>query len=163
MSQRGSFLHLPREDFAATMTDEEREVWARHFSRLELLLAEGILVLASPTLGRLSTGIAVFEAPDEATARAIMNEDPVLSGGFVQGELRPFRVALLRSPKPTELSGAGLHRRCRNARTCWRHLTLALRDGALRLEATSGAPISGTGRMLFRPAGPEGRSGPCHG
>jgi hypothetical protein len=29
-----SFLHPPREDFAATMTEEERAVWGVHFERL---------------------------------------------------------------------------------------------------------------------------------
>jgi uncharacterized protein YciI len=59
-------------------------------------MAEGILVLAGPTLGSVNTGIAVFEAPDEASARAIMEADPVIEGGFARGELRPFRISLLR-------------------------------------------------------------------
>jgi uncharacterized protein YciI len=90
------FLHPPRENFAATMTDEEREVWAVHFERFEHMMAEGSLILVGPTLGRINTGIAIFEAPDEETARRIMEEDPVVAGGFARGELRPFRVSLLR-------------------------------------------------------------------
>ena len=90
------FIHPPREDFAATMTDEERAVWAEHFERFQRLLAEGVIILVGPTLGEVNTGIAVFEAPDEATARRIMAEDPVLAGGYARGELRPFRVSLLR-------------------------------------------------------------------
>jgi uncharacterized protein YciI len=91
-----SFLHPPREDFAATMTPQEEAVWDGHFERLQELLAKGVLVLAGPTLGRINTGIAVFEAPDEEAARRIMEEDPVIAGGFARGELRPFRVSLLR-------------------------------------------------------------------
>jgi uncharacterized protein YciI len=90
------FLHPPRENFAATMTDEERAVWAVHFERFERLLAEGTIILVGPTLGDVNTGIAIFEAPDEATARRIMDEDPVVAGGFARGELRPMRVSLLR-------------------------------------------------------------------
>ena len=90
------FIHPPREDFAATMTDEERAVWAIHFERLQQLLAVGTLVLAGPTLGHLNTGIAIVEAPDEAAARRIMDGDPVIAGGFARGELRPFRTSLLR-------------------------------------------------------------------
>ena len=45
---------------------------------------------------RALDGIAIFEAPDEPTARRIMDEDPVIAGGFARGELRPFRVSLLR-------------------------------------------------------------------
>jgi uncharacterized protein YciI len=90
------FLHPPREDFAATMTEEERAVWAEHFVRLQRLLAEGVLVLAGPTLGSVNTGICVFEADDESAARRIMEEDPCVSSGMARGELRPFRAALLR-------------------------------------------------------------------
>ena len=90
------FVHPPREDFAATMTDEEREAWARHFSRLQDLERQGVLVLAGPTLGKLNTGVVVFESADEASARALMEGDPAIAGGYARGELRPFRVSLLR-------------------------------------------------------------------
>jgi len=90
------FIHSPREDFAETMTEDEKHVWAEHFTRLERLLAEGTLILAGPTLGRINTGIAVIEAPDEATARQIMQEDPTIASGIAKGELRGFRAALLR-------------------------------------------------------------------
>jgi uncharacterized protein YciI len=63
------------------------------------MLADGTLILAGPTLGPISTGIVVMEAPDEATARRIMDEDPTIAGGFATGELRKFRVAFLRGQK----------------------------------------------------------------
>ena len=56
------FIHPPRHDLAATMTDEERAVWGVH-----------------------------FEAPDEAAARAVMEGDPVIAGGFALGEPGPRR------------------------------------------------------------------------
>jgi uncharacterized protein YciI len=90
------FIHPPRENFAETMTDEEVEVWSVHFERFQRLLAEGVIVLVGPTLGPKNTGIAIFEAPDEEAARALMNEDPVIAGGYAEGELRPFRISLLR-------------------------------------------------------------------
>ena len=96
MSEWIYFLHPPRADFAATMTAEEEAVWAVHFERLKDLLARGTVVLAGPTLGPTNTGIVVFEAPDEDRARRIMDGDPVVVGGFARGELRPFRVSLLR-------------------------------------------------------------------
>lgn len=89
-------LHSPRENFAETMTEAEQEVWREHFAWLQQLLADGVLVMAGPTLGRINTGISIFEAPDEDAARAVMNADPVLVGGFATGELRPFRLSLLR-------------------------------------------------------------------
>ena len=90
------FIHPPRDNFAATMTDEEKRVWSVHFERFTRLLAEGVIILVGPTLGSVNTGIAIFEAPDETAARRIMEEDPVIAGGFAHGELRPFRVSLLR-------------------------------------------------------------------
>ncbi len=90
------FIHPPRDNFAETMTDEEEAVWGVHFERFQRMLAEGSLVLVGPTLGPKNTGIAVFEAPDEAAAQRIMEEDPVIAGGFATGELRPFRVSLMR-------------------------------------------------------------------
>jgi uncharacterized protein YciI len=90
------FIHPPRDDFAATMSDEERAVWGVHFERLQRLLADGTMILVGPTLGRINTGIAVFEAPDEDAARRLMDEDPAIQSGIATGELRPFQVALLR-------------------------------------------------------------------
>ena len=90
------FIHAPRDDFAATMTEEEDRVWSEPFARLKRLLADGTLILAGPTLGRINTGLAVIEAPDEASARRIMEEDPTIASGIATGELRGFRVALLR-------------------------------------------------------------------
>lgn len=90
------FIHPPRDDFAATMTDDEKEVWRIHFERLQGLLREGVMILVGPTLGHINTGIAVFEAPDEASARRIMEEDPAISSGYARGELRPFKVSLMR-------------------------------------------------------------------
>ena len=90
------FLHPPRENFADTMTEAEIETWERHFTRLERMRDDGILILAGPTLGPINTGITIFEAPDEATAQKLVDDDPAVLGGFARGELRPFRVSLLR-------------------------------------------------------------------
>ena len=90
------FIHPPRPNFAATMTEEESRVWGQHFERLQRLHADGVVVLVGPTLGDTNTGICVFEAPDEKSARRIMTEDPTIAGGYATGELRPFRVSLLR-------------------------------------------------------------------
>jgi uncharacterized protein YciI len=96
MSEWIYFIHPPRENFAATMTEAEKDVWAVHFDRLKKLVADGVMIMAGPTLGTVNTGIAVFEAPDEDAARKIMEEDPAIASGFARGELRPFVVSLLR-------------------------------------------------------------------
>src|SRR5207248_7754934 len=90
------FIHPPRDNFAATMTDDEKFTWAEHFQRLQRLMADGVLIMAGPTLGPVNTGIGIIEAEDEAAARKIMEEDPTIARGFARGELRPFKVSLLR-------------------------------------------------------------------
>jgi len=90
------FIHAPRQDFAATMSMEERAAFADHYRRLVRLVQDGVVVLAGPTLGPINTGIVIFEAPDEETARRIMDEDPVIARGIGSGELRPFELSLLR-------------------------------------------------------------------
>lgn len=90
------FIHRSRDDFAATITAAEKTVWAEHFERLQRLLASGQLILAGPALGTVNTGLVIFEAPHEQTARQVMAEDPVVLGGYAPGEVRPFRVSLLR-------------------------------------------------------------------
>ena len=90
------FIHPPREDFISTITEAEKEAFRAHSARLRDLVAQGVVVLAGPTLGPVNTGIVVFEAPDEAAARRIMDEDPVIVAGVVSGELRPFEVSMLR-------------------------------------------------------------------
>ncbi len=103
MSEWIYFIHPPRADFAATMTDAEREVFGRHFLYLQSLLDAGLLVIAGPTMGTTNTGIAVFRAVDEAAAQAVMVADPVIAEGIGVGELRPFRVSLFgaaQSPSP---------------------------------------------------------------
>ena len=90
------FLHPPRPDFAATLSDDEARVFEEHFAHLQRLLDDGVLVLAGPTLGETNTGIAVIEAPDEEEARRVMHSDPAIASGVVRGELREMRVTLLR-------------------------------------------------------------------
>jgi uncharacterized protein YciI len=90
------FIHPPRENFAETMTAAELDIWAEHFAHLQRLLADGVLILAGPTLGRINTGIAVFQAADEPAARKVMESDPVIISGCANGELREFRTSLLR-------------------------------------------------------------------
>ena len=94
------FLLPPRDDFAATMSPEEQSAFDDHFTYMEKLLAEGILVLAGPTLGPANTGVCIFEAEDGEAARAIMDADPPIAQGLVRGQLRPFNVVHMRGRDP---------------------------------------------------------------
>jgi hypothetical protein len=55
-----------------------------------------VLILAGPCLGQVNTGIAIFEAPDEQAARRLVADEPVTCGGYMDGDLRPYRLGLLR-------------------------------------------------------------------
>jgi len=90
------FMHPPRDDFIASMTGAEQSAFGAHAAWLRKLLADGVLILAGPCLGQINTGIAIFEAPDEQTARRIVANEPVTSGGYMRGDLRPYRLGLLR-------------------------------------------------------------------
>jgi uncharacterized protein YciI len=100
------FLHPPRDNFAATMTDDERAAFAAHAEWLGRLLAAGVLIAAGPTLGPVNTGIGIFEVPDEETARAIIAEDPVTRGGFARAELRQMRLGFLRGRDQVRILGS---------------------------------------------------------
>ena len=67
-----------------------------HWARIQREFAAGRIIVVGPTLGPRNTGICVFEAPDEASARQFMEDDPIFASGFAELELRPFRVSLLR-------------------------------------------------------------------
>lgn len=96
MSEWIYFIHPPRENFAETMTEAESDAWARHWERIKRLFLDGVVILVGPTLAPVNTGLCVFEAPDEAAAQQLMEEDPAIAEGFARGELRPYRISLLR-------------------------------------------------------------------
>ena len=78
-------------------TDEESAVVAEHFGYLQALKAAGILILAGRTQEDLGTwGITIFEAPDEITARAVMETDPAVAAGVMSATLYPYAVAVSR-------------------------------------------------------------------
>ncbi len=96
MSEWVFFMHPPRDDFMVTMTSAERAAFDAHAGWLRGLLADGALIVAGPCLGTVNTGIAIFEAPDEESARQIVAGEPVTSGGHMRGDLRPYRLGILR-------------------------------------------------------------------
>ena len=96
MSEWVFFMHPPRNDFMATMTGAERSAFDAHAAWLRRLLADGVLIVAGPCLGQVNTGIAIFEAAGAEAARRIVADEPVTSGGYMRGDLRPYRLGLLR-------------------------------------------------------------------
>ncbi|GAB2443011.1 YciI family protein [Nocardia tengchongensis] len=89
------FMHPPRDNFIATMTADERSAFAAHRDWLARLDTAGVLLVAGPTLGTVNTGVGIFTADDEASARRIIADEPVTSGGFMRGDLRPIQLGYL--------------------------------------------------------------------
>jgi uncharacterized protein YciI len=90
------FLHPPRDNFAETMTDLEQQTWGQHFAWVQQLYETGAVILVGVTEGRVNTGVIVLEAADEEAAREILAADPVTRAGLAEGDVRPFRLALMR-------------------------------------------------------------------
>lgn len=91
-------LRLSRPDLLETATEDEAALFAAHFAYLQDLTRKGVVIVAGPSGAETASplGIAVFEAPDEAAARAIMEGDPAVKGGVFTAELRSMRLSLLR-------------------------------------------------------------------
>lgn len=89
---------VPRLHSDAAWTKEDEMVIARHLTRFRQAVEKGELILAGRTKepGDKTFGIAIFEAPDEAAARAFMESDPAVVAGLMTAELHPFAVALQR-------------------------------------------------------------------
>jgi uncharacterized protein len=96
-------LTAPRPTFAADMSEEEREVMARHAAYWRPWIDSGQMVVFGPVHHASgSWGLGVVETDDEEALRAFAAEDPVVTtgtgtmevgkmlGGFVRpGPARP--------------------------------------------------------------------------
>lgn len=89
---------VPRLHSDAAWTKEDEMVISRHLTRFRHAIDKGELILAGRTTepGDKTFGIAIFEAADEAAARAFMESDPAVVAGLMTAELHPFAVALQR-------------------------------------------------------------------
>jgi uncharacterized protein YciI len=89
---------VPRLHLDANWTKEDEMALSRHFARFKHAVETGELILAGRTSepGDKTFGIAIFEAKDEAAARAFMESDPAVVAGLMTAELHPFAVALQR-------------------------------------------------------------------
>ena len=89
---------VPRLHSDAAWTKEDEMAISRHLTRFKHAIEKGELILAGRTKepGDKTFGIAIFEAADEAAARAFMESDPAVVAGLMTAELHPFAVALQR-------------------------------------------------------------------
>lgn len=95
------YLYRIQPTRAAMLTDGPTEAEAAtvsaHFSYLQTLVEQGVVILAGPTLNTDPTnfGLVIFNADSDEAARTILDEDPAVSGGVMRAELFPFRVSLI--------------------------------------------------------------------
>ena len=89
---------VPRLHSESAWTKEDNMVLSRHFTRFQYAIERGELILAGRAKepGDKTFGIAIFEAADEAAARAFMESDPAVVAGLMTAELHPFAVVLQR-------------------------------------------------------------------
>jgi uncharacterized protein YciI len=85
-------------------TDEEAAAVGRHFHYLKELTEQRILLMAGrmQTTDQNTRGYVVLQAPDEKSARDLMEGDPAVEEGVMTAELFPFKVALWNSHYSTE-------------------------------------------------------------
>jgi len=76
-------------------TDEEARVVARHAEHLQRLAHEGTVHHFGRTAvdDERTLGLVVFEAEDEAAARALADADPAVAAGVMCAEVFPYRQA----------------------------------------------------------------------
>jgi uncharacterized protein YciI len=84
----------------AKWTDKDKAATGAHFERLKKAAATGQVILAGRTTEALDKtfGLVVFEAENEAQARAFMEADPAVVAGVMSATLHPYSVALQRKP-----------------------------------------------------------------
>jgi uncharacterized protein YciI len=93
-------LQAPRPTFALDMSDEEREIMARHAAYWRPYVESGQMVIFGPVLDSTgSWGLGVVEADDEEELRAFAAGDPVVTTGTGTMQLGKMLAGFVR-PRP---------------------------------------------------------------
>ena len=87
----------PRPTFALDMSDEERDIMARHAAHWQPYLDSGQMVVFGPILDRTgSWGLGVVETDNEQELRSFAGKDPVVTTGTGEIELGRMRGGFVR-------------------------------------------------------------------
>jgi|SRR5436309_8847889 uncharacterized protein len=91
-------LKAPRPTFALDMTDDERQVMARHAAHWQPYIESGQMVVFGPVLDSTeSWGLGVVESDSEAELRAFAEADPVVTSGTGTVEVGKMLSGFVRS------------------------------------------------------------------
>ncbi|MEO7496324.1 MAG: YciI family protein [Massilia sp.] len=79
-------------------TAKENAAVSKHFERLKQATAEGKVIHAGRTTESLDKifGLVIFEAENEAAAKAFMEDDPAVKAGVMSATLHPYTVVFQR-------------------------------------------------------------------
>jgi uncharacterized protein len=95
-------LKGPRPTFAVDMSDQEREIMARHADYWRPWVESGQMVIFGPVLDSGgSWGLGVVEADDEKQLRAFAADDPVVTSGIGTIEVGKMLAGFVR-PRPAQ-------------------------------------------------------------
>ncbi len=73
---------LPRADFLATMSTDEKQWMKQHGAYLNGLLDRGLIVAHGPVIDASGGyGVSLYQIPDDQDVAALTSEDPIVKNG----------------------------------------------------------------------------------
>lgn len=88
------FIKPKRENFMASMSEQEEALMKGHANYFQKLVADGVVFVAGPVLDD-QYGMAVFNSPDKPTVEAFLNQDPCIVAGIMDVHMHPFRLSMM--------------------------------------------------------------------
>ncbi|HYX08141.1 MAG TPA: YciI family protein [Bacteroidales bacterium] len=76
--------------------DVSEEMMKPHVNYLKELLDRGKLVVTGPFTDDRRGGMFVLEVNDQAEMKEIVNNDPAFKSGYVESEVRPYKIVFER-------------------------------------------------------------------
>jgi uncharacterized protein YciI len=81
----------PRDDFLATMSDQERAWMQQHGAYMDGLLEEGVIVAHGPVMDPAGGyGVSLYQIADDADIAAYTSQDPIVKNGAGHYEHHPM-------------------------------------------------------------------------
>jgi uncharacterized protein len=97
-------LRSPRPNFAFDMTDQERDIMARHGAYWQPLIDSGQMVVFGPVFDGTGTwGLGVVEAEDEDWLRTFAANDPAVTTNTGRLEIGALLAGFVRRRQTTSL------------------------------------------------------------